>query len=670
MCKLHRRNRTHTKVAVPWASSFGDVVAVDLMYLEEQWFLKMVDLSSRYLIVGGVRNKTAAEMARVLDARWVTYFGAPKRVLADPGSENIGVEALRALEALSIQLVTTPAQTPQANGLCERMGKVVEVTVGKLRHQFPEVDLQVLVDRAAMAHNSMDDVEGFTPNVLVFGKGVRLPSPIHDNLAALSSVAGGTAPQRILAIAAARSEYAKLAADRSLYAVLTSKHCEGAEYIPQIGDEVFFKHKPGGAKPVWRGPGVVGAVVDAAKSALIRYAGNADDRTWTDVKLSQGLPWHSKPTTKPGPQQQPEVGEMTSKAMGGGEMLLVGVAEDQAPAQQVLAQAPVEQVEDQAPVQQAVDQVPGQQVETPEYLLQTPPGSPQSAEQPPTVSQDDSENTPSPQHAHQQWTPSPPLPRETGGITPVPAMASLMSDSGSEGEGEEEGRVATYWDPPTGPRARNPPLRLQDEDEEEVNVLFSHFDTPGVWPAPVVQQVRVLAVTRQAPKKEVPRHEHHHSLEFEEAKADELRKIRDFGVVRVVKRCDLPQGTSVVQTRWLCSRKDLDDVDPDTGVRLQKTKARLVARGYQEPVNDESVDAPTATKEGSRLVAAIAAARGWRLGSDDVQGRFSRRPSEGQGSAPWPLRHPKRQCWVMVRYGCWSKACMGCVLHQRLGTSP
>ena len=49
---------------------------------------------------------------------------------------------------------------------------------------------------------------------------------------------------------------------------------------------------------------------------------------------------------------------------------------------------------------------------------------------------------------------------------------------------------------------------------------------------------------------------------------------------------------------------------------MRMAKARLVAKGFQERIDpDEAIDAPTATREGVRLVAFIAAQHQWRIGS-------------------------------------------------------
>ena len=58
------------------------------------------------------------------------------------------------------------------------------------------------------------------------------------------------------------------------------------------------------------------------------------------------------------------------------------------------------------------------------------------------------------------------------------------------------------------------------------------------------------------------------------------------------------------------------------GNGLKMAKSRLVARGFQERVGDEAVDAPTATRDSLRVAAHVAVHKGWTLRSIDIKCAF------------------------------------------------
>ena len=90
------------------------------------------------------------------------------------------------------------------------------------------------------------------------------------------------------------------------------------------------------------------------------------------------------------------------------------------------------------------------------------------------------------------------------------------------------------------------------------------------------------------------------------AKFEELQKWKDHRVYDEVEN----EGQKTISTRWICSVKE------------DRTKARLVARGFEDTDCTERTDSPTCTKSNLRLIIAISAAHKWRINSLDVQSAF------------------------------------------------
>ena len=74
-------------------------------------------------------------------------------------------------------------------------------------------------------------------------------------------------------------------------------------------------------------------------------------------------------------------------------------------------------------------------------------------------------------------------------------------------------------------------------------------------------------------------------------------------------------GEKAISTRWVIAEKR----NPDG---TKKTKARLVARGFEEQLVDERVDSPTASRQSLRLIFMAAFTMEWELHSLDIAAAF------------------------------------------------
>jgi len=108
--------------------------------------------------------------------------------------------------------------------------------------------------------------------------------------------------------------------------------------------------------------------------------------------------------------------------------------------------------------------------------------------------------------------------------------------------------------------------------------------------------------------------------EFLEAKRRELQSFEDQEVFVRCRRDQVPSGTQVIATKWVCKWKVATDADDQHSNK--SAKARLVAKGFQENVVDEFVDSPTATRDSLRTAAFLAAQNDWQIRSIDIKTAF------------------------------------------------
>jgi hypothetical protein len=90
------------------------------------------------------------------------------------------------------------------------------------------------------------------------------------------------------------------------------------------------------------------------------------------------------------------------------------------------------------------------------------------------------------------------------------------------------------------------------------------------------------------------------------AKLEELEKLKEFETYEEIKDNGLFQPIS---TRWVMTTKD------------GKTKARLVARGFEEKVFIPK-DSPTVGKGALRIFLSIAASKNWKVKTTDIKSAF------------------------------------------------
>lgn len=102
------------------ARKFNEVIAVDLKAWGNKHFLVIVDLATRYCMATVITNKCASTIVRGLFKSWIVVFGAPGKILSDNGREFNNDEVRALGESFNIKIMTSAAESPWSNGVCER----------------------------------------------------------------------------------------------------------------------------------------------------------------------------------------------------------------------------------------------------------------------------------------------------------------------------------------------------------------------------------------------------------------------------------------------------------------------------------------------------------------------------------------------------------------------
>ena len=105
----------------PW-----DVISIDVMgpfvagRKGERYILSVIDCFSRYLILIPIKDHNATTVSQALFERVIGYFGCPRKILSDRGTEFTGRVWSEMMELMGIRQMLTSPYYPQGNGIVER----------------------------------------------------------------------------------------------------------------------------------------------------------------------------------------------------------------------------------------------------------------------------------------------------------------------------------------------------------------------------------------------------------------------------------------------------------------------------------------------------------------------------------------------------------------------
>ena len=132
-CLTHQRNPNRPKVCLPRATSFNEVVSVDLHSLGSgYYYLHMIDEFSKYSCAAIMKSKYPTEFIDNFSKHWITHFGCPNR----NGGEFVSDETTEWAQQFNIDLQTTPGYSPFSNGSVERHNPVLTNMLDKLQDNF------------------------------------------------------------------------------------------------------------------------------------------------------------------------------------------------------------------------------------------------------------------------------------------------------------------------------------------------------------------------------------------------------------------------------------------------------------------------------------------------------------------------------------------------------
>ena len=99
----------------------------------------------------------------------------PQKFYQINGGEFQNEKVRKMAERWNIKLLTTAAESPWSNGLCEKTVGILKDSLRKMRGN-EEMDIEIALRWVVSARNCLVNNGGFSPNQLVFGRNPSLPN--------------------------------------------------------------------------------------------------------------------------------------------------------------------------------------------------------------------------------------------------------------------------------------------------------------------------------------------------------------------------------------------------------------------------------------------------------------------------------------------------------------
>ena len=584
-CKRYKRVSPKPVVMFPLATEFNETVALDLKTYENNktYFLHAIDHATRFSAAAVIKSKKSEIIIMNFFRIWIAIFGTPKKVLSDNGGEFANNEFSEMCENLNINHITTAAESPWSNGLCERHNGIIGEVVQKILEEV-NCDLEIALCWAINAKNSLQNVYGFSPHQLVFGKNPQLPSTLSDRLPALEGVTSSKlVGEHLNALHKARQEMIKAEASEKIRRAIRSKTRVHTNTLYLPGDEVFFKRE---GEKRWRGPGrVIGQdgqkVLVKTPCSLVsvhtcricltsdteknRLPDDENEESNNDESEGQNDQTNHEPNNHEGiksdnPYEVTDLNPESNMYPSETNPILP----PESPVSNTSNSPNIPNLPIEPPLTQTRDSTPSPSSSTSNLESALAPLNPNSAST--ELSLQDSSTLPKNHQCvkyrmndNEDWT-----------------NVKVLSKAGKSG-----GKYQNW-------------LNVQRLDnEKEYSIDWSNISE---W-IPIHHEVFLSTNTCNKD-------------EFEEARQKELVNWKNMNVYEEVE----DQNQPAISVKWVYKEKIID--------KSSVKKARLVARGYEEMNSGILTDSPVCNKDSMRVILTLISSMDWEINSFDIKAAF------------------------------------------------
>ena len=552
ICKVYKRPAAKPIVGMPLANDFNEVVAMDLKFFHGKIILHLIDHVSRFSAAAIIPSKQANEIISKIFKIWISVFGPPKRFLSDNGGEFVNGDFIEMCESFNIVVLTTAAESPWSNGLCERHNAVLGNMLEKVSAE-QKCDLETALCWAIHAKNSLSNVHGFSPYQIAVGFTPKLPCVLDDSPPAMESPTNSLVLRNLNTMASARKAYIESESSERVKRALKHNLRTTNNHKYVSGDIVFYKRND--AKK-WKGPAKV--LGTDSQQVLLKHGGSY-------VRVHSCRVMLQKDSFEKGDIDQSV--ENLDKSSQHSSSVNIDSNEPSA----ILSSSSSDEESNEDEYHDVLER------NEQESVIAATPTVSNSVNSASSKSKVDSQLKRGIDveylNPNNEWK-----------------RISLIGRAG-----KATGKYKSHWNVSDGED-------VFEVDMENVEWKIPESDSLSQGDTSVCQSVDEINLN-EAYVSEVDK-------ATQDAKRNELENWKVEGVYEEVN----DNGQETISVRWVVTPKLVNDT--------WTTKARLVARGFQENVDDLRTDSPTCMRETLRLVLSMANSMHWHINSIDIKAAF------------------------------------------------
>jgi hypothetical protein len=184
-CIQHQAPKIQSPATLKSELDFGDKISVDgITWHNKNKERFHFDHGTNYHTATIAPNRTTERAMEKITVGWLSWAGPPNEVVADSATEFNNPEFAQFLRQFNTKLTIIPPQAHWQLGKTERHGDVLQHMLNKYQEDFPiqnYSDLQRALTVCTAAKNACSLRHGFAPEVLVFGKGLKVPGSLTSD---------------------------------------------------------------------------------------------------------------------------------------------------------------------------------------------------------------------------------------------------------------------------------------------------------------------------------------------------------------------------------------------------------------------------------------------------------------------------------------------------------
>ena len=235
----------------PFSNLAADIYKTGLKWGDYDSVVSFADYFSRYIVAEACEgDPDHVEIARILFERVVRYFGMPRRLGSDRGSQLVAKVLQELYAILGIKSAESTAYHHQTIGLVERWHSVLKALLNTSKAAGGEADWPRFLPALEMAYNAtVNSTTGYSPFFIVHGRHCVLPT---DAIAGPPRMKHHELPQLV------RDRLQQLEVTYDAVSAKLRLNAIHAQKVYDLKRDVVLKFKPGDSVLVLRGEYVDG----------------------------------------------------------------------------------------------------------------------------------------------------------------------------------------------------------------------------------------------------------------------------------------------------------------------------------------------------------------------------------------------------------------------------